>query len=37
MVYCSVPAETERTFLDINNVKFYNNSDNDITDDILKG
>lgn len=37
MVYCSVPAETERTFLDINNVKLYNMSDNDITDDILKG
>ena len=36
MVYCSVPNETERTFLDINNVKFYNESDNDITDDILK-
>jgi len=37
MVYCSVPNETESTFLDINNVKFYNKSDNDITDDILKG
>lgn len=37
MVYCSVPTETERIFLDINNLKFYNKNDNDITENILKG
>lgn len=36
MVYCSVPSETERTFLDINSIKFYNKNDADISAEIIK-
>lgn len=35
MAYCSVPSETERTFLDINSIKFYNKNDADITVEIF--
>ena len=35
MVYCSVPSETERTFLDINSIRFYNENDTDITVEIF--
>ena len=35
MVYCSVPTETEGTFLDINNINFYNRNNTDITFDVL--
>lgn len=36
MVYCSVPSETQMTFLDINRIKFYNKNDADITVEIFK-
>lgn len=36
MVYCSVPTETERMFLDSNNIKFYNKNDIDITVEVFK-
>lgn len=35
MVYCSVPLETEETFLDFNSIKFYDNNNTDITLDVF--
>lgn len=36
MVYCSVPTETERTVLGINNIKFYNKNNVDTTVEVFK-
>lgn len=36
MVYCEVPFETERIFLETNSIKFYSSNDIDITNDMFK-
>lgn len=36
MVYCKVPKKTQNIFLDSNDIKFYSNSDTDITDEMIR-
>lgn len=36
IVYCTVPKETNQTFLDIDKIKFYDKNDIDITDAMFK-
>lgn len=36
MVYCAVPIKTQRVFPDANDIKFFNSSDVDITNDVFK-